>query len=115
MLNITWGDCSDSEFLKKDDIVQDGEVVTIEAFEKKTVKGNGNEPDKQKVCCKFEEHDKWLVVNSTNANALSAMTQSPSPTESIGKKIEMYVDPYVTFGGKVVGGIRFKPFTEIPY
>jgi len=116
MSEITWGDCSDSEFLKKEDILPpDGRTVTIEAFDRKLIKGQGQEPDKKKVCVKFEELDKWLVMNSTNSLALSGLTKSHSPAESIGKQIDLYVDPDVTFGTKTVGGIRFKEATEIPF
>ena len=116
MSEITWGDCSDSEFLKKEDILPpDGKTVTIEAFERKLIKGQGHEPDKKKVCVKFEELDKWLVLNATNSGALSTLTRSRSPAESVGKQIDLFVDPDVTFGTQTVGGIRFKDATEIPF
>ena len=108
---ITWGDCSESEYLKKEDIYPpEGVTVTIEAYQKKTIKGNGGEPDKEKVCVKFKEFDKWLVVNSTNGSSLKADTGSDSPAESIGKRIDIYVNNFIEFAGKTVGGIRFKPF-----
>ena len=116
MTNITWGDCSDSEFLKKEDIVPPGgKTVTIEAFERKLIKGQGHDPDKKKVCVKFRELDKWLVLNATNGSALASITNSNSPAESIGKKIDLFVDPDVTFGTQTVGGIRFKEAVEIPF
>ncbi len=109
---ITWGDCSGSQFLKQDDVVPaTGRPVTIEEFDRKLVKGNGNEPDKQKICVKFKELEKWLVLNSTNGAALSTFTDTRTPFDAIGKEIEIYVDPTVSFGGKIVGGIRFRPVT----
>ena len=61
---ITWGDCSESQFLKQDDIVPpDGMIVTVERYERKLVSGNGTEPDKDKVCVKFKEFEKFLVLN----------------------------------------------------
>ena len=110
--NITWGDCSGSQFLKQDDIVPtSGKIVTIEDFDRKLVKGNGNEADREKVCVKFEEFDKWLVLNSTNGAALAAFTNTSKPSDSIGKQIEIYVDPTISFGGKIVGGVRLRPAT----
>ncbi len=114
--DITWGDCSESQFLKQDDIVPpDGMIVTIERYERKLVSGNGMEPDKDKVCAEFKEFEKLLVLNSTNANAIKTFTRSMTPDESIGKQIEIYVDRTVTFGGKIVGGIRFRPIADNRY
>ena len=112
--DITWGDCSGSQFLKQDDIVPtSGRIVTIEGFDRKLIQSNGNEPDKQKVCVKFEEFEKWLVLNSTNGAALAEFTNTSTPGDSVGENIQIYVDPTVSFGGKIVGGIRFRPATEI--
>jgi len=116
MNDLTWGDCSDSEYLKKEDIFPpEGITVTVEAIEKKVIRGQGNEPDKEKVCIKFEEYEKWLPMNSTNGNLLKEITNAASPADSVGKQVDLYVDPTVTFGNKTVGGIRFKPASEIPF
>ena len=116
MSKITWGDCSASEFLKQDDInPPEGVIVTIERIERKLVSGNGVEPDKTKVCVKFQESEKFMVLNSTNASAIKTFTRSVTPDESIGKQIEIHVDPTVTFGGRLVGGIRFRPVPDSRY
>ncbi len=86
--DITWGECSESQFLKQEDIVpREGKIVTVERFERKIVKGNGIEPDKRKVCVKFEGFDKFLVLNSTNGSAIKTFTNSLQPSDSIGKQI----------------------------
>ena len=109
--SLTWGDASGAQFLKKDDIIPGGQVVTIARFEMTDI----DERDggtKQKVCVHFQELDKPLVLNSTNAQALKLFTAAEMPLDAIGKKVEMYVDPSVSFGGQIMGGIRFRQATE---
>ena len=110
-----WSDCSDSKYLKQDDINPNGQTVTIDSFEKRIIEGRNGEPDKTKLCCKFKEFDKELVLNATNGDAIRLFTQSENPIDAIGKQIEMYVDRSISFGGKIVGGIRFRQISAIPY
>jgi hypothetical protein len=105
---LTWGDASGAQFLKKDDINPGGQVVTIAKFEMTDIEDRDGGL-KQKVCVHFEGVDKPLVLNSTNANALKLFTGAEVPLDAIGKKVEMYVDPSVSFGGQIMGGIRFRP------
>ncbi len=107
--NISYSDCSGSQYLKQDDVPEEGRTATIQDYEKRTIEGRNGEPDRTKVCVKFEEFDKWLVLNSTNADAIRIHTNTKQPAESIGKQIEIYCDPNVAFGGKIVGGIRIRP------
>lgn len=113
--DISYSDCSGSQYLKQDDVPEAGKTVTIEAFERRVIEGRNGEPDRQKICVKFKEFDKWLVLNSTNGDAIRIHTNTRQPVESVGKQIELYVDPNVAFGGKIVGGIRIRPVTDIPY
>ena len=109
---LTWGDASGALFLKKDDIIPGGQVVTIERFETTEIDDRDG-GTKQKMCVWFQELDKPLVLNSTNAQALKLFTGAEMPLEAIGKKVEMYVDPSVSFGGQIIGGIRFRPASEV--
>ena len=112
--HITWSDCSSSRYLQQDDIVpKEGRTVTIEKFERQIIEGKAGEADKEKVCVKFKEFDKWLVLNSTNGNAIKKFTNSTMPLDSEGKQIEIFVDPSVSFGGKIVGGIRLRPASGV--
>jgi len=114
--DITWSDCSESQFLSQDDIVPaTGKLVTIESFEKREIEGRNGEPDKEKVCVKFEEFEKPLVVNKINGDSIKVFTESPTPEDSVGKQLEIYIDETVSFGGKIVGGIRLRPVADIPY
>jgi hypothetical protein len=100
--------------LKKDDVSVHGENVTVEAFEKRTIEGRNGEPDKVKLCVKFHELDKWLVLNATNGDALRKFTDSAAPLDAVGKQVEIYQDESIAFGGKIVGGVRIRPATNIP-
>ena len=113
--DISYSDCSGSQYLKQDDVSEDGQTVTIEAWEKKFIEGHNGEQGKKKVCVKFEEFDKWLPLNSTNGDAIRTHTKTQKPEESIGSQLEIYRDANIAFGGKIVGGIRLRPVVEIPY
>lgn len=94
----------DSKFLKQDD-VGDGVIVTIKGCHEENVAKEGAEPE-MKWCMTFAELAKPLVLNSTNGQILAALLKSENSDDWTGKKVELYRDPNVSFGGKLVGGIR---------
>ncbi len=61
-----------------------------------------------KWCMAFNEVEKPMVLNSTNGQIIAAITGSEETDNWIGKKIVLYDDPNVSFGGKLVGGIRVR-------
>jgi hypothetical protein len=95
-----------SKFLKKED-VGIGVLVTIGNITKENVAQEGADPE-YKYCMSFAELDKPLVLNSTNLHILQAILLSDESDDWTGKKIVLYTDPTVSFGGKVVGGIRIR-------
>lgn len=96
-----------SNFLKKDDVGEDGVILTIKGFAHETVKGDNG--DETKVVMHFvEEGYKPMVLNSTNAAVLGKITGAATAGEARGKRIVVYDDPSVSFGGKVTGGLRLK-------
>lgn len=94
----------DSKFLKQDD-VGEGVVVTIKGCHEENVAKEGAEPE-MKWCMTFHEQAKPLVLNSTNGQILAKIFGSDNSDDWTGKKVELYRDPNVSFGGKLVGGIR---------
>lgn len=92
---------SKSEYLQKGDVGESGRDLTVAGFKRTEIDGE------KKVLLLFaEEGFKPLVLNKINAQRLVAVTGS-SDTDSVkGKKINVYVDPMVEFGGKIVGGLR---------
>ena len=80
-------------------------VVTIASFKEVNVAMEGAEPDERWVLS-FREFDKPMVLNSTNGQIIAAITGSEEFKDWVGQRIVLYVDPNVSFGGKLVGGIR---------
>lgn len=101
-------DFKTSKFLKKDD-VGIGVLVTIRSITKENVAAEGADPE-MKICIHFNELEKPLVCNSTNAQLIAQITGEEDDIEQtwIGKKIVLYTDPNVSFGGKLIGGIRVR-------
>ena len=96
----------ESKFLKQTDIGA-GALMTVEGCERHNVAKEGAEPE-HKWCLTFAESDKPLVLNSTNIQLCERIFGSDDTDEWVGKKIVLYVDPNVSYGGKVVGGIRVR-------
>ena len=94
----------ESRFLKKEDCGP-GILVTIRECSQQNVAKEGVEPE-MKWCLHFDEVDKPMVLNSTNAQVIAIVCQSEETEAWVGKKIVLYSDPSISFGGKLVGGIR---------
>lgn len=95
----------ESKFLRKEDIPNPVLWTTTGVEQRNTaMQGAGEE---LKWCLFFQETDKPLVLNSTNIHICEQVFGSDDTDDWIGK-IVLYVDPNVTFGGKLVGGIRLR-------
>jgi hypothetical protein len=95
-----------SNYLKADvdvpDLEDGGIVLTISSVEMKAMKGDdGNE---QKVIVEFEEVDKGLVCNKTNATTIAGL-YGDDTDDWIGQKVQLYAKD-VEFQGKMTRGIR---------
>lgn len=100
---------TDSKFLKKEDVGDAGDsaIVTIVGVKQMNVAKEDDEPE-MKWCIKFREFSKPMVLNGTNMK-LAAMALGSAETDDwTGKTIELYHDPSITFGDKLVGGMRFR-------
>lgn len=95
-----------SKFLKKED-VGEGMVCTIEGVSKENVAKEGAE-EEYKWCLNFTNIDKPMVLNATNLQLLAKFLGSDESDDWQGKKIILYDDPSVSFGGKLTGGIRVR-------
>ena len=56
----------------------------------------------------FQELDKPMVLNTTNLNLCAKACGSDDTDDWFGHQVILYEDPSVSFGGKIVGGIRVK-------
>lgn len=96
----------DSKFLKKED-AGTGILVTIKSVTQENVAKEGAEPE-YKWCVHFVETEKPMVLNSTNGQLIASIVKSEETDDWAGHKIVLYNDPNVTFGGKLIGGIRVR-------
>jgi len=97
---------SDSIYLKKEDFPKP-ETLTIDEVREEEVTPLGGKP-KLKLVVSFDGIDKGLVLNQANGDALFEMTGQDDPAKWVGRRIEVYHDPQVTYAGKRVGGIRLR-------
>lgn len=95
-----------SNFLKKEDC-DPPVLVTIATVEQLNVAKEGA-PQELKWCLHVDEFDKAMVLNSTNGQLIAKITGSEETDEWSGQQIVLYHDPSVSFGGKLIGGIRVR-------
>jgi hypothetical protein len=80
-------------------------ILTIESFGEEEIKTE-NGPI-EKYVLRFEEiEDRGFVVNSINSQLLEALYGDDE--DWIGKRIEVFTDPTISFGNKVTGGLRLR-------
>jgi hypothetical protein len=101
------GQMRNSKFLKREDVGEDGTLVTIVNVHEVNV-AMESEPEEKRWCMAFREFEKPMVLNSTNAQLCEKFLGSDDTDDWLGKKIVVFDDPNVSFGGKLVGGIRVK-------
>ena len=99
-----------SSFLTKDDVGEAGKNLTIAKFETQEV---GVENDKEmKYVIVWQQADfKPMVLNKQNASRLKIIFKSDDTDAMIGGTVNVFCDPFVEFGGKIVGGLRIRPTT----
>lgn len=98
----------DSKFLKKEDFPED-EICTIRGIKQENV-GRDDAPE-MRWTLYFTEQKKPMVLNVTSIRVLESAYGDESDNWR-GKKVTVYVDPNVSFQGRVVGGLRLRPIKE---
>jgi hypothetical protein len=96
----------ESKYLKQSDVEEETEVTIIKVGQINVAREDA-EPE-MKWAVKFQEFKKPMVLNSTNIQLLAKACDSEDSDEWTGKKVVIYSDPNVSFGGKLVGGLRVK-------
>lgn len=95
---------SGGSYIKGDDLVDCDDLdVTISGVEIKKF-----DDGSQKAVLSFEETDRRLVVNRTNALMISEVAKSKRTDDWVGHMISLY-STKVEFGGKLTNGIRVRP------
>jgi hypothetical protein len=92
-----------SKFLRKEDFEED-RVMTIRGIKLEDMPGDDGT---QKWVLYFKEEAKGMALNVTTIRVLEAAFGDDSDAW-MGKRVMVYVDPNVSFGGRVVGGIRLR-------
>lgn len=93
-----------SKFLRKEDFDED-RVMTIKGVKLEDMPGDQGD---QKWVLYFREEAKGMALNITTIRVLEQAFGDDSD-KWIGNRVKVYVDPNVSFGGKVVGGLRLRP------
>ena len=97
----------ESKYLKKEEVGEDGAIVTVKKFERVNVAMDDQTPD-MKWVMHLHEFEKPMVMNSTNIQLAEKAMGSDNTDDWIGNQLILYLDPNVSFGGKIVGGIRIR-------
>jgi len=102
-------DMRTSRFVSKSDLPAppNGILVTILGVGQEQVKDDTGE-NKTKYTLAVKELPKPLILNITNAGAIGAIVGSEETNDWKGKQVEVYYDPTISMGGKIVGGIRIR-------
>jgi hypothetical protein len=97
-----------TKFLQQRDVGA-GVLVTINRVTQENIAIEGAEPE-HKIAIYFDELDKPLICNSTNAQLIAQITKQEENVETgwVGAKVVLYTDPNVSFQGKLTGGIRVR-------
>lgn len=102
-----------SNFLTRADVGA-GILVTISNMTQENVAKAGA-PEELRWCLHFQETEKPMVCNSTNGQIIAGICKSEETDNWVGNKIVLYDDPNVSFGGRLVGGIRVRaPRNQAP-
>jgi hypothetical protein len=99
-------DLKKSKFLTQKDVVPPV-LVTITGYEQVNVAKDGAD-EELRWTLTFKEHEKPLVLNSTNGNILASIFGDGDFDAWVGKKVVLYNDPTIQFAGKMTGGIRVR-------
>lgn len=91
-----------SKFLKKEDFDED-QVCTIKGVELEAMQQTND----TKWVLYFREHAKGMVLNTTTIRVLE-QSFGDNSDDWVGQKVMVYVDPNVSFQGRVVGGLRLR-------
>jgi hypothetical protein len=95
-----------SKFLRKEDFEED-QTCTIKGVKLEEMQTSGE----TRWVLYFREHSKAMVLNTTAIRVLEAAYGDDSD-HWVGKPVTVYVDPSVSFQGRVVGGLRLKPVVQ---
>lgn len=92
-----------SKFLRKEDFDED-RICTIKGVKLEDMPGDSGD---QKWVLYFREEAKGMALNMTTIRVLEQAFGGDTD-QWIGNRVKVFVDPNVSFGGKIVGGLRLR-------
>ncbi|HXN96010.1 MAG TPA: hypothetical protein VN879_16010 [Candidatus Acidoferrales bacterium] len=98
-------DMIESKYLRKEDFDEDA-ICTIKGLKLENL-GKDDKVEERWIIY-FREQAKGMVLNITSIRVLESAFGDESDNW-VGKKVTVYVDPNVSFQGRVVGGLRLRP------
>jgi hypothetical protein len=98
-------DMIQSKYLRKEDFDED-QVCTIKGCRLENL-GKDDSQKEERWVLYFREHAKGMVLNVTTIRVIE-QAYGGDTDHWVGNKVMVYVDPNVSFGGKVVGGLRLR-------
>ena len=99
-------DAFPTKFMTNED-VEHGLLLTVRSAFMQEVTSPSGKSDK-KFLMSFVEIEKLFVVNITNFKRCEKIFESLDTDDWINKKLVLYYDPDVSYGGETVGGLRVK-------
>jgi hypothetical protein len=96
-----------SRFLTKEEVGEQGKNLTIRAFSQAELDKDGQKESRYVI--EWIEDFKPMVLNKENASRLKMIFKTSDSDALIGKMVNVYNDPFVSFGGEIKGGIRLRP------
>lgn len=95
------------DFIKGDDVKSGPKKVTITGVEVAKFDKNGKTERKLQLVVDDAGDSKKVTLNATNLTAVQDAYGNETD-EWEGKKVVLYHDPTVSYGGKRIGGLRIK-------
>ena len=103
----------ENKYLAGDDLSTEHDlIVTIKDLFKEDVLNPITNKTKRQTVIIFEENVKPMVLGAKTQTKQLESAVGTTKGNAIGKKIALYYDPTVRFGGKKVGGIRIRVYGE---
>ena len=100
-------DLLQSNWLRKEDLADPvaGEVFTIRRITEELVGAD----QQSKWALHWRERDvQPMLLNKTNLRLLASI-YGDETDQWVGKEVEVYFDPSVSYGSQIVGGLRVRP------
>ena len=109
-MNFNMAEAVSGEYMTKNDVTTTGMTATIAGITQEKV---GQEQEDKYALHFTGGFLKPMVLNKTNINILRALYGDNSDGW-VGKQINVFNDPTISYGGQITGGVRLRMVTPEP-